>query len=70
MPIRVRILSDLADHVRQYQSGDEVELPDAQAEQWITAGLATPLATPPDSTSLTAPPDPTTAPPPRPRRSG
>jgi hypothetical protein len=62
----VRILSDVADHDRQYQSGDEVELPDAQADQWITAGLATPLAHPP----VEAPPDPTPAPPPRPRRSG
>jgi hypothetical protein len=66
----VRILSDLADHVRQYQSGDEVELPDDQAEQWITAGLAIPVATPPDSPPRAAPPDPTPAPAPRPRRSG
>jgi hypothetical protein len=67
----VRILSDVADHVRQYQSGDEVELLDAQAEEWITAGLATPLATPPDASTRAAPPDtPTPAPPPRQRRSG
>jgi hypothetical protein len=66
----VRITSDLADHVRQYQSGDEVDLPDAQAQAWITAGLATPLATPPDAPTRAAPSDTTPAPPPRPRRSG
>jgi hypothetical protein len=65
----VRILSDVADHVRQYHSGDEVDLPDAQADEWITTGRATPLTSPPDAPTLETPPEPTTEPP-RPRRSG
>jgi hypothetical protein len=54
--MHVRILVEIADHVRGYIPDEVWDLPDDQAARWIAAGWALSVSGEPEAAAL-APPD-------------